>query len=110
MLIEWVVASRPRLNAVPQASQILLEYLEEKATKSMDSLPALPNSAFFDEWEDQVNPTILPSSTNSDDFEALHLVHEETIAQKNKGREVIQHRRWQLGEIFRSERDYPDGR
>lgn len=75
----------------------------------MDSLPSLPDPALFDDWEEQVHTTILPSSTNSDDFEALHLIHEETIARKNKAGEVIQHRRWALEEAFRSEADHIDG-
>lgn len=80
------------------------------STKQMDSLPSLPSDpALFDNWEEHLNPTILPSSTNSDDFEALHQIHEESIARKNKAGEVIQHRRWQLGEAFRSETDFIDG-
>lgn len=78
----------------------------------MDSLPTLAltsDPALFDDWEEQPNPKILPSSTNSDDFEALHIIHEETIAHKNEAGEVIQHRRWPLGEAFRSEADYIDG-
>jgi len=78
----------------------------------MDSLPtlALPSDpALFDDWEEQVNPTILPSSANSDDFEALHTIREESIARKNEAGEVIQHRRWPLGEAFRSEADYNNG-
>jgi hypothetical protein len=78
----------------------------------MDSLPTLALASdppLFDEWEEQLSPTILPSSTNSDDFEALHTIHEETIARKNEAGEVIQHRRWPLGEAFRSEADYIDG-
>jgi len=76
----------------------------------MDSLPSLPSDpALFDDWEEQVNTTIVPSSTNSDDFEALYLIHEESIARKNKAGEVIQHRRWPLGDAFRSEADHIDG-
>lgn len=56
-----------------------------------------------------MNPIILPSSTNSDDFEALHLVPEETIARKNKAGEVIQHRAWQLEDTFRSEGNLLEG-
>ncbi|TVY46507.1 Chromosome transmission fidelity protein [Lachnellula occidentalis] len=74
----------------------------------MDSSPQLPDPALFDNWEEQVNTIIIPSSTNSDDFEALHLIHKESIARKNKAGEVIQHRRWALGETFRSEADYID--
>ncbi|TVY81571.1 Chromosome transmission fidelity protein [Lachnellula suecica] len=75
----------------------------------MDSLPTLPltsDPALFDDWEERLHAAVLPSSTNSDDFEALHLIHEESIARKNKAGEVIQHRRWPLGEAFRSEADH----
>ncbi|TVY34870.1 Chromosome transmission fidelity protein [Lachnellula subtilissima] len=74
----------------------------------MDSSPQLPDPALFDDWEEQVNTITIPSSTNSDDFEALHLIHEESIARKNKAGEVIQHRRWALAETFRSEADCID--
>jgi chromosome transmission fidelity protein 18 len=79
----------------------------------MDSIssPLLPftlDPALHD-WEEEFDPIVLPSSTNSDDFEALHLVQQETIARKNKAGEVIQHRAWQLGETFRSEADHIEG-
>jgi hypothetical protein len=74
------------------------------------SSPSLPSDpALFDDWEEEVNPIILPSSTNSDDFDALHLIQEETIAGNNKKREVIRHRAWKLGEAFRSEADHIEG-
>ena len=76
---------------------------------SSPSLPFTSDPALLDDWEEQLNPLILPSSNNSDDFEALHLVHEETIARKNKEGVVIQHRAWPLGEAFRSEADYLQG-
>jgi chromosome transmission fidelity protein 18 len=76
---------------------------------SSPSLPFTSDPALHDDWEDQVNPLVLPSSTNSDDFEALHLIREETIARKNKDGVVIQHRAWPLCEAFRSEADYPAG-
>jgi chromosome transmission fidelity protein 18 len=73
------------------------------------SSPSLPFTSDPGDWEDHLNPVVLPSSTNSDDFEALHAVHEETIARKNKEGVVIQHRAWSLGEAFRREVDYPQG-
>lgn len=76
---------------------------------SSPSLPFTSDPALLDDWEDQLNPLVLPSSTNSDDFEALHLVQEETTARKNKDGVVIQHRAWPLGETFRSEADSPQG-
>jgi chromosome transmission fidelity protein 18 len=75
---------------------------------SSPSLPFTSDPALYD-WEEEVNPIILPSSTNPDDFEALHHVQEETIARKNKAGEVIQHRAWQLEEAFRSEADQTEG-
>lgn len=75
---------------------------------SSPSLPFTSDPALHD-WDEEVNPIILPSSTNSDDFEALHLVQEETIARKNKVGEVIQHRAWQLEDTFRSEADHLEG-
>lgn len=72
------------------------------------SLPSLPSSfdpALEEHWEEHQHPAVLPSSTNSDDFEALHLVHQETVAAKTKQGVVIQHRAWPLEEVFRSEDD-----
>lgn len=60
-------------------------------------------------WEDEATPIIIPSSTNSDDIEALHLIRGETIARKNKAGEVIQHRAWQLGDTFRTEAGHTEG-
>jgi hypothetical protein len=76
---------------------------------SSPSLPFTSDPALCDDWEEQLNLLILPSSTNSDDFEALHLVQEESTARKNKEGVVIQHRAWPLGEAFRSETDFPAG-
>jgi chromosome transmission fidelity protein 18 len=75
------------------------------------SSPVLPftSDPALNDWEGEFDPEILPSSTNSDDFEALHLVQQETIARKNKAGEVIQHRAWQVGEAFRSEADHIEG-
>jgi hypothetical protein len=75
---------------------------------SSQSLPFTSDPALHD-WDEEANPIILPSSTNSDDFEALHLIQEEAIARKNKAREVIQHRAWPLGDTFRSEADHIEG-
>ncbi|KAH6717225.1 hypothetical protein DL95DRAFT_288402 [Leptodontidium sp. 2 PMI_412] len=79
--------------------------------ESASSPSLLPTSdpAICDDWEAHFHPAILPSSTNSDDFEALYLVQQETIARRNKAGDVIQHRAWPLGETFRSELDHIDG-
>jgi chromosome transmission fidelity protein 18 len=77
---------------------------------SSPSLPSVFDPALEDHWEELVNPVILPSSTNSDDFEALHLVRQESTAAKNKEGVVIQHRAWPLAEVFRSEADRVDGK
>lgn len=59
---------------------------------SSPSLPPTSDPALYDDWEAHFGPAILPSSTNPDDFEALHLVQQEKIIEKNKLGEVIQHR------------------
>jgi hypothetical protein len=76
---------------------------------SSPSLPSVFDPALEDCWEEHVNRAILPSSTNSDDFEALHLIHQESTTAKNKQGVVIQHRARPLGEVFRSEADRIDG-
>ncbi|KAH7313086.1 hypothetical protein BKA65DRAFT_412451 [Rhexocercosporidium sp. MPI-PUGE-AT-0058] len=76
---------------------------------SEPSLPTTSDPVICDDWEAHFQPEILPSSTNSDDFEALHIVQQETIARRNKAGDVIQHRAWPLGETFRSELDHIDG-
>jgi hypothetical protein len=79
----------------------------------MDSIsspsPPFTSDPALHDWEEELDTVVLPSSTNSDEFEALHLVQQETIARKNKAGEVIQHRAWALGDTFRSEADYPEG-
>jgi hypothetical protein len=97
-----------RSRRVTPQSEIL--YCACTTVNPMDSTssPSLP-SAFDpdleDVWDERLNPVIIPSSTNSDDFEALHLLHKETIARKTKEGVVIQHRAWPLEEAFRSEGD-----
>ncbi|KAF4635880.1 hypothetical protein G7Y89_g2206 [Cudoniella acicularis] len=73
---------------------------------SSPCLPFTSDPALHDDWEEDFDPSILPSSTNSDEIEALHLIQEENIQRKNKAGVVIQHRAWQLGEAFRSDADY----
>ncbi|KAK8223287.1 chromosome transmission fidelity protein 18 [Phyllosticta capitalensis] len=48
----------------------------------------------------------LPTSSHSDEIEALALQTQENIAAKTKQGIVIQHRAWQLPEVFRSEEDH----
>ena len=91
-----------------------LEFELRTSTYSMDSasspcFPFTSDTALRNDWEENIDTTIIPSSTNSDDFEAIYLVQQETIARKNKAGEVIQHRAWPLGETFRSEADYFEG-
>jgi chromosome transmission fidelity protein 18 len=76
---------------------------------SSPSLPFTSDPALHD-WEEDLNTIVLPPQTNSDDFEALRLVQEETAIRKTKNGEVIQHRAWKLGDTFRSESDYPEGK
>lgn len=76
---------------------------------SSPSLPFTSDPALYNDWEElePLEPSLtIPSSTNSEDFEALHSVQQETIAKKNQAGIVIQHRAWPLGEAFRSEADY----
>ena len=76
---------------------------------SSPSLPFTSDPALHDDWEEDLNTIVLPSSNASDDFEALHQIQAETIARKTKEGVVIQHRAWALGDTFRSETDYPEG-
>ena len=76
---------------------------------SSPSLPLTSDPALCEDWE-ELNPLILPSSTNSDDLEALNQVREETIARKNKQGDVIQHRARTPEQSFQSEADYLGGR
>jgi chromosome transmission fidelity protein 18 len=71
---------------------------------SSPRLPLTSDPAFYDDWHhsDPI-PAILPSSTHSDELEAIHLTHKESIAKKNKDGQVIQHRAWKTGEAFRSD-------
>jgi hypothetical protein len=110
-----VAFERPRrvVNASPR-DICAWKQRTKKCLSSMEliSSPSLPFTfapALHEDWEDRVDPLVLPSSANSDDFEGLHLIQEETIARKNKDGVVIQHRAWPLGEAFRSEADYPAG-
>ncbi|KAH8597288.1 hypothetical protein B0O99DRAFT_508717 [Bisporella sp. PMI_857] len=76
----------------------------------LPSLPPSPDPVLCEDWEEQLEPAVQPSSSYSDDLEALHLVRQETILEKTKRREVIQHRAWPLEATFRSEADYPQGK
>lgn len=76
---------------------------------SSPSLPSTFNPALEDRGEEHAIPVILPSSTNSEAFEALHLIHRETTAAKNREGLVIQHRAWPLAEDVPSEADRIDG-
>ncbi len=55
---------------------------------------------------DNEDPIILPSCSNSDDLEAAHLQHEESNALKNQQGVVIRHRAWKTADVFRSEEDH----
>ncbi|PQE31376.1 Chromosome transmission fidelity 18 protein [Rutstroemia sp. NJR-2017a WRK4] len=89
-----------------------LDLLPTSDLYDLYDLPNLPpdsDPALLD-FEEQLDHHILPTSTKSDEVEALYLVQEETRAKKNKDGEVIQHRAWKLAEAFRSEADYIHGR
>jgi chromosome transmission fidelity protein 18 len=80
------------------------------APLSSPELPPTSNPALIDDWAqlDQ-NPPILPSSTYSDELEAIRLTHEENVARKTEAGQVIQHRAWKLEEAFRSDLDILPG-
>ncbi len=76
---------------------------------SSPQLPTTSDPIFDEDWEELIGTAIVPSSTYSDELEALHQVQEESRARKNTAGLVIQHRAWKLGDTFRSEADYTDG-
>lgn len=63
----------------------------------------------LEDREEPLDPVIRPSNTKSDEFEALHLIEEETRLRKNREKEVLQYRAWKVAEAFRSEADYIQG-
>jgi chromosome transmission fidelity protein 18 len=73
-------------------------------------LPSTSDPALYDDWhQSDPDPAVLPSSTYSDELEAIHLIHQESIDRKNKDGQVIQHRAWKAGEAFRSDPDHLQG-
>jgi chromosome transmission fidelity protein 18 len=77
---------------------------------SLPTLPVSSDPALLEDWVHFAqSPTILPSSTHSDELEAIRLTNEESIARKNQEGQVIQHRAWKLGEVFRSDHDRLEG-
>lgn len=79
---------------------------------SMASLPPLDLPSSFDPaiyLHSEPDLVHLPSCGTSDDFEALNIEREESIAAKNRGKVVIQHRAWAVADVFRSEEDYQAG-
>lgn len=93
-------ASQNRINSCLNSMDVL----------SSPSLPFTSDPALCNDWKESLDPIILPSSTFSDEYEAIHHVQQETTARKNKEGTVIQHRAWPLDAVFRSEADYPEGR
>lgn len=83
-----------------------MEYLH-----SSPNLPSSFDPAFHlhSEAAEAPAPISLPSLTHSDDVEALFQQQSEVVAAKTKAGIVIQHRAWKLGDVFRSEEDYPIG-
>lgn len=71
------------------------------------SLPSDIDPALLDDWcsTDEVDL----QSSNSDELEALHLVHVESRAKRNLDGQVIQHRAWKVDEAFRSDLDHCQG-
>jgi hypothetical protein len=76
----------------------------------LPSLPPTSDSVLDDLWNQELEETTtLPSSTNSDDFEALCEVREAVLLKYRQEGRVIQHRAWHTTEVFRSEGDHIDG-
>lgn len=78
----------------------------------MASLPPLDGSSSFDPaiyLHSEPDLVHLPSCRTSDDFEALNIQHEESIAAKNREKVVIQHRAGAVADVFRSEEDHQAG-
>lgn len=72
--------------------------------------PGFPSSfdpALLDLEHDFLPPAEI--QTFSDDIEALQLCIAEDIARKTSEGIVIQHRAWNVADVFRSEGDYPIG-
>lgn len=70
-------------------------------------IPLTSDPALCDDWDlGHERTPVPPSNSHSDDLEALHLLHEETIAQKTKDGIVIQYRAWKTDEVFRSDTDH----
>ena len=67
--------------------------------------PFDPAIHLHSEVNDPEGPVALPSCSNSDDLDALHIQHQEIVALKNKLGVVIQHRAWKVADAFRSEED-----
>ncbi len=77
---------------------------------SSPSLPLTSDPGLFENWDNNTeNPLILSSSTHSDALEALQKVQQEAVVKRNKEGQVIQHRAWNVGEVFRSDIDYLNG-
>jgi chromosome transmission fidelity protein 18 len=82
---------------------------------SPPTIPYSPDPAIFlhSEVDDTIDPnrTLLlsPYINNSDDLEALHAQQDETIAEKSKRGQVIQHRAWKVADAFRSDEGYQGG-
>jgi chromosome transmission fidelity protein 18 len=71
------------------------------------SSPSPPSSfdpaIYLHSERDLLAPRLVPSHTNSDDIEAVHIQEEELKAAKTKAGVVIQHRSWELPGTLRSE-------
>jgi chromosome transmission fidelity protein 18 len=76
------------------------------ASLSSPELPPTSGPALIEDWDrlDQ-NTTILPSSSYSNELEAITLTYKENVARKTEAGQVIQHRAWKLAEAFRSDPD-----
>lgn len=68
---------------------------------SSPSLPPTSDPALYEDWEPiEENPILIPSSTNSDDLEALHLVHAESTARRIKREKLFNTELGKLERLF----------
>ncbi|KAI9790645.1 MAG: hypothetical protein M1833_001898 [Piccolia ochrophora] len=56
--------------------------------------------------QDSIGPNFPVLNSDADELEALHLQNEEVTAEKTRQGIVIQHRAWQVSDIFKSDDDY----
>ena len=81
------------------------------AISSPSSLPSPPSS--FDPalhlHSERLEPDIIGAEANSDELEALHAQQSQRSRELTRKGAVIQHRSWNLSEVFRSDESFSPG-